>query len=285
MTAIRSGRYRACRHERARLLAIAFALLLPVAGSGQVIMGRVEADSLPIQYAEVVIADSTGEELHEATDADGMFSFTLPGPGTYQLRARHSSYAPAGPEPVTVEADEEVAVVIRLQTPIPLTPIEVTARRRIARSAASEALDERLAWSEKTGLGRVLRRAEIERMPVSDVRDLLRTTPRIRITAAGPTQHVWFANATGDCMPQVWVDGVRDVSRQGILDLITPFDLEAVEIYRSALEAPPEYTDPGGCGVILLWTRRDTAGGKALNWKRLLAVAGAVGLMIFSLKR
>jgi hypothetical protein len=203
----------------------------------------------------------------------------------YTLRARHSSWAPAGPEPITVEADEEVAVVIRLQAPIPLAPIEVTARRRVARSAAREALEERLAWTEKVGLGRVIRREQIDNMPVSDVQDLLVTVPRIRLVSFANVRRVYMTGAGGDCMPQVYVDGVRDVTRQGILDAITPFDLDAVEIYSSAMEAPPEYIDPGGCGVILLWTRRDTEGGKPMSWKRLLALAGVVGFMIFMLKK
>lgn len=273
------------RIERGVLPALASALLLPGALSAQIVMGRVVADSVPIQYVEVVIADSTGEELHQSTDADGLFRFELGGPGVYTLRARHSGYAPAGPQSITVDADEEVAVVIRLETPIPLTPIEVTARRRIARSAARSALQERLAWNEKVGLGRVIRREQIDATPVSDVRDLLRTVPRIRTVSSGNVQRVYFANATGDCMPQVYVDGVRDVSRQGILDMLTPFDLDAVEIYRSAMEAPPEYVDPGGCGVILFWTRRDADTGKPMNWKRLLALVGVVGFMIFTLKR
>jgi hypothetical protein len=273
------------RHGPAALLATAVAALLPRAAAGQVVMGHVEADSVPVRYAEVVIADSTGEELHQSTDADGLFRFELGLPGTYTLRARHSSYAAAGPEPVTVEADEEVAVVIRLQRPIRLAPIEVTARRRIARSAVLEARNTRLEWVEKTGLGRVIDREQLERTPVSDIRDLLRTVPRVRTASIANTQRVYFANATGDCMPQVYVDGVRDVSRQGMLEMLTPFDLDAVEIYRSAVGVPPEYVDPEGCGVILFWTRRDTSGGRPMSWKRLLALAGVTGFMVFTLKR
>jgi len=263
----------------------ALVLALPAGISAQIVMGHVEADSLPVEFAEVVLADSTGEEVHELTDAEGRFRFELPGPGVYRLRARHSSYAPAGPVAVAVGADEEVAIVIRLQSPIPLAPIEVTARRRIVRSAASEALEERLAWTEKVGLGHIIRRDAIDRMPVSDVRDLLVTVPRVRLVSFANVRRVYMTGGGGDCMPQVYVDGVRDVTRQGILDMITPFDLEAVEIYSSSMEAPPEYIDPGGCGVVLLWTRRDTTGGKPMSWKRLLALAGVVGFMIFTVKK
>jgi hypothetical protein len=274
-------------HEAAGVAALALVLLAPCAVSAQVIMGRVEADSVPMELVEVVLADSLGEEVHELTDANGLFRFDLPGPGVYTLRARHSDYAPAGPESVTVGADEEVAVVVRLETPIPLMPIEVTARRRLTRSAVLASLQERLAWAEKTGLGHVIRRDEIERLPASDVRDLLRSEPRIHVQPlpAGHTQRVWIRNGTGECMPQVYVDGVRDVSRQGVLDMLSTFDLEAVEIYRSALEAPPEYIDPSACGVILFWTRRDATGGKPLGWKRVLALVSVVGFMLITLKR
>jgi len=34
-------------------------------------------------------------------------------------------------------------------------------------------------------------------------------------------------------------------------------ELEAIEVYRSSAEAPPEFGGTtGACGVIVLWTRR-----------------------------
>jgi len=275
------------RSEAAVLCAMAFATLLPHALVAQIIVGRVEADSLPVRDAEVVLADSAGRELRDVTDAQGLFRFDLSGPGVYAIRARHGDYAPAGPLSVTVRADEEVAVAIRLESPIPLAPIEVTARRRITPSATRVSMEERLSWAERTGWGHVLRREEIERTKSSDVRDLLRTEPLIHVTPV-PQEHTqWLTirNATGECRPQIYVDGVRDETRQGILDVLSPFDLEAVEIYRSATEAPPEYVDPGGCGVIAFWTRRDTSGGQMLTWKRVLGLIGVVGFMFFTMRR
>ena len=265
--------------------AIALALVLPATSSAQVLRGRVLVDSLAVAGAEVTAADSAGLEVRAVTDSLGLFVLELAAGGRYTVSARHASHAPAGPQQVDVGEREEVMLLIRLAAVIPLPPIEVTARRSYARSALRADVEARLAWSERLGFGRVLRREQLDRMPVADVTSLLMGTPNVRVSSARTGRRVYFAGAGGDCMPQVYVDGVRDVTRQGMLDLLYPSDLEAVEIYRSALEAPPEYLDPGGCGVILFLTRRDTDEGKAWSWKRALALAGAVGLMLLTLGR
>lgn len=256
------------------------ALALPATLGAQILRGRVLADSAGVIGAEVEAVDTAGAAVTTMTDSLGLFLLELPVAGRYTVSARHPGHTPAGPAPVDVASDEEVMLLIRMEAVIPLAPIEVTARRRYGQNALRQDVEARLAWSERLGFGRIMRREEIDRIPVADVRDLLMGTPSVRVIQAGAVRRVYFAGAGGDCMPQVYVDGVRDVTRQGMLDLLSPGDLEVVEIYRSSLEAPPEYFDPGNCGVLLFWTRRDAAGGKAWNWKRLLALGTVVGIMI-----
>ena len=268
--------------------AIILALILPATSSAQVLRGRVLVDTLGVAGAAVTATDSAGLAARAVTDSLGHFVLELAAAGRHSVSARHARHAPAGPESVDVAENEEVMLIIRLAAVIPLPAIEVTARRSYSQSALRADVEARMAWSERLGFGRVLRREQLDRMPVADVTGLLMGTPSVRVSSARAGragQRVYFAGAGGDCMPQVYVDGVRDVTRQGMLDLLSPSDLEAVEIYRSALEAPPEYLDPAGCGVILFWTRRDTDEGKPWSWKRALALAGTVGLMLLTLGR
>jgi len=38
--------------------------------------------------------------------------------------------------------------------------------------------------------------------------------------------------------------------------IVNPMDIEGIEVYTHAAEAPVEYRGPGtSCGAILLWTR------------------------------
>ncbi|HEX8905419.1 MAG TPA: hypothetical protein VF771_11280, partial [Longimicrobiaceae bacterium] len=67
------------------------------------------------------------------------------------------------------------------------------------------------------------------------------------------------APARRACVAQLYVDGVF---RPGeISEEVQPAEVEAVEIYRTAAEVPPEFRREGSaCGAILVWTRR---GGEA----------------------
>jgi hypothetical protein len=40
-------------------------------------------------------------------------------------------------------------------------------------------------------------------------------------------------------------------------DLVSPLDVEAVEVFRGLSSVPPEFLTPEArCGVIAIWTRR-----------------------------
>lgn len=61
----------------------------------------------------------------------------------------------------------------------------------------------------------------------------------------------------GSCLPEVYLDGVPAPGARQIDQLITPMDIEAVEIYRSPSEVPARFTTAASqCGVILIWSRR-----------------------------
>jgi hypothetical protein len=61
------------------------------------------------------------------------------------------------------------------------------------------------------------------------------------------------------CEPAIFIDGIRQFSwlAQELNSLLRPEELEGVEVYRRALEAPPQFQYPGGidCGSIVIWTR------------------------------
>ena len=62
----------------------------------------------------------------------------------------------------------------------------------------------------------------------------------------------------GTCRPSVVVDGVRVQGYRSIDDLAQPFEIEGVEVYRSADQAPVEFTGlQAGCALVLIWTRID----------------------------
>ena len=68
---------------------------------------------------------------------------------------------------------------------------------------------------------------------------------------------IMMRGSMGICDPFVYLDG-RRITLDGLsLDSFVPLQvLDAVEVYRSAVEAPPQYAvGVWRCGVILLWTK------------------------------
>jgi hypothetical protein len=72
---------------------------------------------------------------------------------------------------------------------------------------------------------------------------------------------------------------IDDVPAEGFVidELVRPDNIEGVEIYRSAYEAPPRYSSRmNTCGIVLIWTRLDKPSGLPL-WQGLLAAFSGIG--------
>lgn len=65
------------------------------------------------------------------------------------------------------------------------------------------------------------------------------------------------------CVADVYLDGVsmnQEAHPNGI-DLVAASELEGIEVYRRGALAPARFRSMGGCGVVLLWSRRAEGGG------------------------
>ncbi|MDP9347783.1 MAG: Plug domain-containing protein, partial [Gemmatimonadota bacterium] len=63
----------------------------------------------------------------------------------------------------------------------------------------------------------------------------------------------------GSCAPRVYLDGIRAFHDGNMIidNLVSPMDLEGIEVYRSSAEVPVQYGGmDAGCGAILIWSRR-----------------------------
>lgn len=65
------------------------------------------------------------------------------------------------------------------------------------------------------------------------------------------------------CLADVFLDGTpmnQELQPNGI-DAVLASQLAGIEIYRRGALAPPQFRTVGGCGVVLLWTRRTAGAG------------------------
>lgn len=104
--------------------------------------------------------------------------------------------------------------------------------------------------------GRFLTREEIDQRGVGKISELLRSMNGVRIgfTAPQQSEEISFLGCSSDNVG-VWIDGQKMTGAVGeILPLITPSDIEAIEVYQRQVLVPPEYRD-NSCAAIVMWTR------------------------------
>jgi hypothetical protein len=223
----------------------------------------------PIPAAEVRIRQRPGSVVVTGeTDSRGFFRLQTPIPGGFLLSARALGYAELVERPVDVTLGKLSVVEIEMApAALALAPIIVTAEPR-AFHLEMQGFYERRDKGLDTGIFMPPELLE-ERMP-HKLTDLFFEIPGTRVveTTTGG-RGIYFRSGERfqeTCWPMVFLDR-HLISPGGFLaaggepaaidDLVSAFDVSAVEVYRSPAEIPPAFNGPNaGCGVIVLWTKR-----------------------------
>ena len=268
-------------------LLLAAALWLTAADtSGQGLRGRVvdEAGLAPVAQAQLEVVSADGRwQGSTQSDSAGLFRIVVPRADVYRVSVTHVAYVPWTSDTLRVGTAEMLLVEVRLgRTAIPLQPIVITAR---GHPRLAEFDERRLGRT----FGRFLTREEVEARGSNRTSELLRTMPGILVQGVtrrgrtGPTGNlIVMRGGVGTCLASIFIDGVstRQYPESTIDDMLSPGQIEGVEVYTSASAAPARYNEGTGCGVVLFWTRTGyDEEGRPWNWKLLAAAAAAVGLI------
>lgn len=241
----------------------------PAGAAAQSIVGKtVDATSgAPIVTAAVELLDGVSAvRARVLTDSTGAFRVMAPLPGRYRLRITMIGYATIESGELAADQGTQLEVDVRMDPEaVGLEPIRVVARREFPVGRLAEYY-ERAEWTKRTGNGRVFMRDEIERLRPIRITHLLQMVPRRR-----------------DCPMSYFLDGIP-IELSDLDLMISPEEVEGVEVYRSALQLPPEYAGLAACGATLVWLRRDLPG-RPLTWKRLAAAVGVVAIIWLLLGR
>jgi hypothetical protein len=257
----------------------------------QVVHGTVvqAGTSRPLQDVAVSLRQDGRVLAHSVTDTAGAFWLKGPRIGNYEIVAERIGYATVV-SPLELQLSEQVEVSVQLDVAaVPLEPLTVKVRSYYDLGLLTE-FYERMARHERLGMGRFITRDQIDERHALDVGDLLREFALVNVHRQRTTSaYVTLRGGTsGECHPRVYLNGTlaNRNDRAYVDELVSPQDLEGVEIYRGLAQLPGMYHDASGCGVILLWTRRIADGeGRPFSWKRLLGAVGAVGIVFFLILR
>lgn len=257
----------------------------PLAVTAQFVDGRVILATTEQPLAAVHIELRTANDIRVAsalTDSAGRFRVQASRTGALTLTASLIGYQSAETV-LDVTAGERVDVVIRMsEQAITLDPIQVEARSMVSMGALAGYYD-RVERYQRMGLGRIVTRDQIEARNAIDVTDLLRMVPRVRISTGRGRGDVYFNSGMGGCVPKVYLDGVlaNRNSPASVNDMVSPGELEGVEVYQGLAQMSGEFYDVAGCGVILLWTRRMDGDGRPMSLLRILTIMSGIVLFIF----
>ena len=279
----------------ARSVCSAVLVLLLVVGAGrahaQVVHGKVVqlGTDQPLQDVAVSLQLDGRVVAQSVTDTAGAFWMKAPRLGTYDIVAERIGYT-AVTSTLLLQLSEQVEVSLQLDVAaVALQPLTVKVRSFYDLGMLTE-FYERMTRNERLGIGRFITRDQIEERRAVDVGDLLRDFAPVNVHRQRTSSaYVTLRGGTaGECHPRVFLNGTlaNRNERAYIDELVSPSDLEGVEVYRGLAQLPGMYHDVSGCGVILLWTRRIAAGeGRPFSWKRIVGAVGAAGLIFFLILR
>lgn len=246
----------------------------------QAVRGVVIDDTNQQPVVSAMVRLVVGDELRDGreTDGAGRFLLPVPGEGEYRLEVARLGYETARSQPFHVSLSDTVAVEFRIAPDaVLLAPITVTARSRLGRHLFERRRSE---W----GRGVFLDRRAIDSLAPTRSADVLAGVEDVVVrwdigtTSSGFRDlipNVWSVRGRGCVLYMVDFVPVRSLTEDGTSDwsgyqlgMLDPDDIEAVEVYRSVLEVPPElrrYTyvpsRKGGmglanCGLVVFWTRQ-----------------------------
>jgi hypothetical protein len=249
-----------------RAIVVGAALLLCAAPArAQLITGRVVDDGTQsgVNAATIQLVDSLGtQRASGVSDSTGGFRIMAPMGGRYRLRVEHIGYAPL--ETAAVEA--KIGMQMRLELRLSATAVALEPLRVIGQSAFNagwlQEYYDRASWTRRAGTGRVFFRDEVER-------------ERMSLTSG----FLIYLMPRSNCRPAIYVDGLQVEDARQLDSALQPRLIEGVELYNNVPFFPFRYQNRGHCALALFWTQRDVERRGPLNWPRLLAGAGILGLM------
>ena len=223
--------------------------VLVLRGSGR-LRGTIRTEkAMPVAGATVRVR---GSESVATTDATGGFTLSSLPTGTHALEATAIGFQPARMAVDIIEADAPPADLVMRPVGKMLDTMRVFASRDLPTPWRARFEERR-----KTGLGRYLDEAAIEKRDPMTVTDLLSIMPGVSIRSNSlSSRSTLMVRATGGyCYPAYFIDGVPvEVGDSSIDNFLSAREVRAVELYRSRILTPSEFAFRAACGTIVIWT-------------------------------
>jgi len=250
---------------------------------GVLVLGEIQDIRLstPVRAAEVLLtpAEADRPPRETRTNQHGRFRLESVPPGRYRLQVQFLGYHPID-EVIDIPAEGPMELQIEIvPDALELDPI-VVASNTSGRLERTGFFDRR---EDRTGSFFV--REEIRGLAATGLlSDVFQVIPGVRV------QHTPFGAPSrvvlrGGCEPALFLDGNELIAGTPVDEVTSPYDLEAMEVYRG-ITAPSQFST-GTCGAIVMWTREPGrgAGDRASlifpTFTRAVVGLGALGFAVY----
>lgn len=212
----------------------------------------------PVPNVDVTIRGGTPRG--GTTDPSGAIAFDFNPGDTLQISLIAFGYLPQQLI-LTPDATQSFEANVILEPEGIIIP-GVTAEAEVATDAPRTLALLGFEHRRKRGFGRFVGPEDLEKIVATDLGDLIRRIPGIRIL--GNDEPVFIRaeqfRIDGPCYPAIILDGlmVREAGGPGIRfnELVSHRDVLAIEAYASTAGLPTQYGGTGAaCGVLLFWTK------------------------------
>lgn len=233
--------------------------------------GRVLDDvtEQPLAGARVLLLGRYNKVVDYAvTEQDGRFSFKPHDDKWVRVEVSAVGYAQTtSPGLWMIRNRDFAALEIRLAPNVVLlAPLEIVA---LSPPRTSPVL-ENVEYRRTRGFGIQITRQDIEERQPLYISDILVELPGVYAERRGSRaggRSLRMGRALpglggGECPVQVFLDGMQATRENPggdvlIDDLVSPLDVEVIEVFRGLGSVPPEFLTPHArCGVIAVWTKR-----------------------------
>jgi TonB family protein len=242
-------------------LALSSVLAASVASMGQAQLGALGTGGI-----RGLVRDSTGSaiigvqismpgtSLVAETDDDGKFELAKVRPGMLSMRFRRLGFQPDTIDLMVMAGQTVPLDVVLSRLAVGLTPVVIRGR--------SDLTGWRQGFYQRKdlGAGHFFTADDIAKRNPGQMTDMFRMIPGVTVAPSnGMIRNQLRFRGSRGCAPLTWLDGSPLASGEFDIDAITPFSIEAFEVYTGSI-VPPRFSvapgiGPRTCGVVVIWSK------------------------------
>jgi hypothetical protein len=208
------------------------------------------------------IVSAVGAETTVLADQLGRFALAGVMAGSRVVEARAVGYLPGRTQTTVRPGVEQQVDLVMDDSVIVLDPVVVEAEYQPYLAHVG------FTQRRRSALGHFLDTTDIDRSGAMRFEEVFRMVPGVKLRPNGSSLLVELQRGEGQllnpalanyCPPLYFIDGVHfplPPTQTPSVPLV-PSEILAIEVYSNLISAPPQYQRrDGGCGVILVWTKR-----------------------------